>query len=95
MRQRQKGRVLSCGGCGLLIDRQLDAAINLYLRMRGFPPSQGVWEEYIIPALRRSGVALIGAKADGALPMNPEGDEADEAQGVQLSPEPRKIVLLS
>ena len=28
------GAVFECGGCGLRIDRQLNAAINLYMRMR-------------------------------------------------------------
>jgi len=28
------GAVFECGGCGLRIDRQLNAAINLYMRLR-------------------------------------------------------------
>ncbi|PSN94860.1 hypothetical protein B9Q06_07750 [Candidatus Marsarchaeota G2 archaeon ECH_B_2] len=28
------GAVFECGGCGLRINRQLNAAINLYMRMR-------------------------------------------------------------
>jgi len=31
------GSIFRCGGCGLTIDRQLNAAINLYLRMEGVP----------------------------------------------------------
>jgi transposase len=34
-----KGAIYECG-CGLRIDRQLNAAINLYLQMEGLPPNQ-------------------------------------------------------
>jgi putative transposase len=33
--------IFRCGGCGLTIDRQLNAAINLYLRMEGVPHQLG------------------------------------------------------
>ncbi len=48
--------------CGLKISRQLDASINLYLRMWVFPPSMKVWEEIILSILRGSGVTLKGAR---------------------------------
>jgi transposase len=34
-----KGAIYECG-CGLRIDGQLNAAINLYLQMEGLPPNQ-------------------------------------------------------
>jgi putative transposase len=34
-----KGASYMCGKCGLRIDRQLNAAINLYLQMEGLPPT--------------------------------------------------------
>ena len=75
----RKGQVLC--SCGLVINRQLNASINLYLRMWGFPPSMKVWEEIILPILRRSGVTLKGDETDDILPMNPEGVEVDASQG--------------
>jgi len=76
----RKGQV-ECG-CGLVLDRQLNASINLYLRMWGFPPSMRVWEEEILPILRRSGVAPKGCETDDMPPMNPEGAEVDVHQGL-------------
>ncbi|MCE4607699.1 MAG: zinc ribbon domain-containing protein [Caldisphaeraceae archaeon] len=35
----RKGRVLKCKKCGLELNRQLYGAINVYLKMCGFPPS--------------------------------------------------------
>ena len=71
--KHRKGQVLECSNCGLTINRQLNASINLYLRMWGFPPSMKVWEKIILPILRRSGVTLKGGETDDLLPMNPEG----------------------
>lgn len=34
-----KGALYECVGCGLRIDRQLNASINLYLQMKGLTPS--------------------------------------------------------
>ena len=39
-----KGALYTCGGCGLRINRQLNAAINLYLQMEGLPPSPKFFE---------------------------------------------------
>ena len=36
--KHRKGQVLECGKCRLIINRQLNASINLYLTMWGFPP---------------------------------------------------------
>ncbi len=54
------------------------------LRMWGFPPSMKVWEEVILPILRRGGVTLKGDETDDLLPMNPEGVEVDVSQGGHL-----------
>ena len=37
--------------CGLTIDRQLNAAINLYLRMEGVPHRRERWDENVLPSL--------------------------------------------
>jgi len=84
--KRRKGQVLECGKCRLIINRQLNASINLYLRMWGFPPSMKVWLELIEPILRRSGVTLKGDETDDLLPMNPEGVEVDVSQSGPLNP---------
>jgi len=60
-----KGQVFKCPRCGLTIDRQKNASINIYLRMRGFPHSYEWWEKTVKPLLNRElwvGVALRGAK---------------------------------
>jgi len=83
--KHRKGQVLECNKCKLVIDRQLNASINLYLRMWGFPPSMKVWEELILPILRRSVVTLRGGETDDILPMNPEGVDVDASQGGHMS----------
>ena len=83
--KRRKGQVLECNKCKLVINRQLNASINLYLRMWGFPPSMKVWLELIEPILRRSGVTPKGDETDDLLPMNPEGVEVDVSQGGRMS----------
>jgi len=40
-----KGALYVCACCGLRIDRQLNAAINLYLQMEGLPPSLKLFNE--------------------------------------------------
>jgi Putative transposase DNA-binding domain. len=39
-----KGAIYECG-CGLRINRQLNAAINLYLQMEGLSPSPKLFNE--------------------------------------------------
>ncbi|MEM3537360.1 MAG: hypothetical protein QXP84_00425 [Candidatus Korarchaeum sp.] len=58
--------------CGLRIDRQLNAAVNLYLQMEGLSPSPELFEEL----MARSGFALTGEEADDR--------EADESQGLSM-----------
>ena len=83
--KHRRGQVLECERCGLKINRQLNASINLYLRMWGFPPSMKVWLELIEPILRRGGVTPKGDETDDLLPMNPEGVEVDVSQGGHMS----------
>jgi transposase len=40
-----KRALYTCAYCGLRINRQLNAAINLYLQMEGLPPSQKLFQE--------------------------------------------------
>jgi putative transposase len=54
-------KVFRCGGCGLMIDRQLNAAINLYLEMEGVPHQMSWWDEHILPTLV-GGYFLTGAE---------------------------------
>ena len=72
-----KGAIYVCGGCGLRVDRQLNAAINLYLQMEGLPPTPNLFNE-----LMRgwSGFTQTGEEADegsdelkrSPKPMNPK-----------------------
>ncbi|NHV97377.1 MAG: transposase [Thaumarchaeota archaeon] len=56
-----KGAIFECEKCGLKMDRQLNAAINLYLQMEGLPPTPNLFDE-----LMRgwSGFTLTGEEAD-------------------------------
>jgi len=56
-----KGASYECRKCGLRVDRQLNAAINLYLQMEGLPPTPRLFEE-----LMRgwSGFTQTGEEAD-------------------------------
>jgi len=56
-----KGALYMCGRCGLRINRQLNAAINLYLQMEGLSPSQRLFKELM---KRWSGFTQTGEEAD-------------------------------
>jgi putative transposase len=56
-----KGALYTCGKCGLRIDRQLNAAVNLYLQMEGLPPSPKFFEGLI---KTWSGFTQTGEEAD-------------------------------
>jgi len=56
-----KGALYTCGKCGLRINRQLNAAINLYLQMEGLPPSPKLFNE-LMNGWR--GFTQTGEKAD-------------------------------
>jgi len=45
-----KGTIFECAQCGLRIDRQLNAAINVYLRMEGLPHDE-LWFEQQVTAV--------------------------------------------
>jgi putative transposase len=55
------GSVFRCENCRLTIDRQLNAAINLYLRMEGVPHRVEWWDSNVLPTLV-SGYFLTGAE---------------------------------
>jgi len=61
-----KGALYECGKFGLKMDRQLNAAINLYLQMEVSSTSPKLFEELMKPW---SGFTLTGEEADEA-PMN-------------------------
>jgi hypothetical protein len=44
-------KVFICGGCGLTVDRRLNAAVNLYLKMEGVPHRMSGWDKHIPPTL--------------------------------------------
>jgi len=56
-----KGASYTCSRCGLRMDRQLNAAINLYLQMEGLSPSLKLFEE-LMKTWR--GFTLTGEEAD-------------------------------
>ncbi|MGC9016230.1 MAG: zinc ribbon domain-containing protein, partial [Conexivisphaera sp.] len=56
-----RGAVFECEACGLRIDRQLNAAVNIYMRMEGVPHSAVWWDATVLPALV-GGYVLTGAE---------------------------------
>ncbi|MGC8850171.1 MAG: zinc ribbon domain-containing protein [Candidatus Bathyarchaeia archaeon] len=55
------GSKFRCERCGLTINRRLNAAINLYLKMREFPHQMDWWDKRILPTLM-GGCFLTGAE---------------------------------
>ena len=58
-----RGRVFRCPRCGLVLDRQKNACVNIYLKMMGFPHNYDWWERIVKPLLNQElwlGVTLIG-----------------------------------
>jgi len=54
MAKLRKGQMVKCENCDLELDRQLCGAINIYLRMCGFPPSPSTFYRKLIkPMMRR------------------------------------------
>jgi hypothetical protein len=49
--QRTSDACSRCGGRGLTVYRQLNAAISLYLKMEGVPHRMNWWDECILPTL--------------------------------------------
>jgi len=75
----RKGRVVKCLECGLELDRQLCGAINIYLRMCGFPQSPSTFYRAVIKKMiprwkvqmrTLGGVATNGGEGDDKPPMN-------------------------
>lgn len=64
-----KGAGFKCPVCGFTIDRQKNAARN-------------IWNKFL--KMWGQGFAPKGAKPHEMLPMNPEGDEGGEAQGLSM-----------
>jgi putative transposase len=72
-----KGASYECEKCGLRVDRQLNAAINLYLQMEGLPPTPKLFDE-LMRGWR--GFTQTGEEADegsdelkrSPKPMNPK-----------------------
>ncbi len=58
-----KGQVFSCLNCGLVIDRQKNACVNIYLKMKGFSHSYKWWERFVRPLLSQElWVGLPGSR---------------------------------
>ena len=87
MLKLRKGQVVKCKKCGLVLDRQLCGAINIYLKMCGFPQSPSTFYRLVSRPLTRlmkkrkgalmrtlGGVTTNGGKDDDMLPMNPRGE---------------------
>ena len=79
----RKGQVVKCKKCGLTLDRQLCGAINVYLRMCGFPQSPRVFYRAVIRKMiplwktrvkTLGGVTANGGKGYDMPPMNPRGE---------------------
>jgi putative transposase len=71
-----KGALYLCGGCGLRIDRQLNASINLYLQMEGLSPTPKLFYELM---KGWSGFTLTGEEAD-------EGSNEPKRSPKQMNP---------
>ena len=75
----QEGQVVRCAKCGLELDRQLCGAINIYLKMCGFPQSPITFFRVVIRKMiprwkvwmrALGGVTTKGGKGDDMPPMN-------------------------
>jgi len=55
-------KTFECPSCGLKIDRQFNASINIYLKMRGVSPEVSWFDATVLPA----GLPLIGAETRDA-----------------------------
>ena len=82
MMKLRKGHVVRCKRCGLTLDRQLCGAINIYLKMCGFPPSPSIFYRAVIKKMipqwkmqmkRGRGVTTNGGKGHDMPLMNSRG----------------------
>jgi len=62
-----RGQVFKCPKCGLVIDRQKNACINIYLKMRGLAHSKDWWDEVVKPLIRQE--LWVGVALRGRMPM--------------------------
>jgi len=71
---RKVGRTFHCVRCGFTLDRQLNASLNIYLKMCGFPHIRDISRMWVgvIPLKGRRGM-------NGALPR-----DSGEAQGLRI-----------
>jgi hypothetical protein len=56
-----RGTVFECEACGLRIDGQLNAAVNIYMRMEGVPRDAAWWDATVLTA-PVDGYVLTGAE---------------------------------
>lgn len=75
-------RVFECPFCGLRIDRQLNASINIYLKMRGASPRKEWFDATLIVA---GGLPLMGAE---------RSDPDELARGLNDALKPQVYVCL-
>ncbi|MBC7113929.1 MAG: IS200/IS605 family element transposase accessory protein TnpB [Candidatus Methanomethyliales bacterium] len=60
-----RGQIFKCPRCKLVIDRQKNASVNIYLKKMGFPHCCKWWDEVVKPLIHHElwvGVALMGTK---------------------------------
>ncbi|MBS7288893.1 MAG: transposase, partial [Candidatus Freyarchaeota archaeon] len=76
-----KGALYECKSCGLKIDRQLNACLNLYLQVEGLPPSQKLFNELV---RGWGGFALTGGEADAGSDEPVRSFKACEPQGLSM-----------
>jgi putative transposase len=71
---RKVGRTFRCERCGFTLDRQLNASLNIYLKMCGFPHVREIPQVWVgvIPLKGRRGMS-------GAMPR-----DSGEAQGLRI-----------
>jgi putative transposase len=50
-----KGDKFECKNCGLIIDRQLNASVNIYLKMEGLPHDIGWFDENVVSRFTQTG----------------------------------------
>ncbi len=69
-------KVFECPSCGLKIDRQFNASVNIYLKMRGVSPEVPWFDTTVLPA----GLPLMGAETSDADELARHFDELMKPQ---------------
>ena len=79
---RKAGRTFRCERCGLTLDRQLNASLNIYLKMCGFPHIREIPQKWV-------GVTPLKGRRimKGAMPR-----DSGEAQGLRIECKLMKIL---